>query len=409
MSPPAALRTSETAKMTATMLQFKDLHARATAIGKDIAAVHADAVDREGRFPHETFAALKRERLLGAMVPKAMGGEGASFAEICDVCCVLGQHCASSAMIYAMHQIQIVCLLDSIGLSAWHQDFMARIARDQLLLASSTSEAGIGGDFRNSVCAIEAEGDAFTLTKQAIVISYGMEADCILATARRTPQSPSSDQVIAVLEKDQYTLSRTSDWDTLGMRGVRSEGFVLEARAPLEQIIPEAFGETAAQSMLGASHLVWASMWFGIANAAIAKAQSFVKAEARKRAGEPGVTPAGMRLAHAISDAQMLKARIKEALRYFERVRLDADGLSAMSFTIAMNNLKISASETMLKIMADAMMICGIYGYKNDTPHSLGRQWRDALSAPIMINNDRILGNTSILLMAHRPDASLVG
>ena len=385
------------------------LHERAKAIGAEIAAIHADAVDRDGRFPHETFAALKQERLLGAMLPVKFGGEGASFAEICDVCCVLGQSCASSAMIYAMHQIQIVCLMDTVGTSDWHRSFLLRVARDQLLLASSTSEAGIGGDFRNSVCAIEAEDNGFKLTKQAIVISYGSEADCILATARRNPDAPSSDQVMAVIEKSQYTLARTSDWNTLGMRGVRSEGFVLESRAPMEQILPEPFGEIAAQSMLGASHLVWASMWYGIANTAIAKAQSFVKIEARKRAGAPGVTPAGMRLAQAISDAQMLKARIMEGIRHFAGVRNDPDGLTAMSFTIAMNNLKISASETMLKIIAEAMMICGIYGYKNDTPHSLGRQWRDALSAPIMINNDRILGNTSNLLLVHRQDTTLIG
>ena len=34
-----------------------------------VAAQFADAVDREARFPHEAFEALKRERLLSAMVP----------------------------------------------------------------------------------------------------------------------------------------------------------------------------------------------------------------------------------------------------------------------------------------------------------------------------------------------------
>ncbi|MBY0610817.1 MAG: acyl-CoA/acyl-ACP dehydrogenase [Beijerinckiaceae bacterium] len=388
------------------------LHARARAIGVGVAAAHADAVDREGRFPFETFEALKAERLLGAMIPLAQGGEGASFADICDVCCVLGQHCASSAMIYAMHQIQVICLIDCASSSAWHQAFLARAARDQLLLASSTSEAGIGGDFRNSVCAIEASGTQFHLRKEAIVISYGTQADCILVTARRNPDAPSSDQVIAVIERAQYSLKRTTGWDTLGMRGVCSEGHIVEVTAACEQIAPEPFAEIAAQSMLGASHLVWASMWFGIASSAIAKAQSFVKAEARKRAGAPGgnaATPAGIRLAHIVSKSQMLKARIMEGIRHFEAVRRDADGLTSLSFTIAMNNLKISASETMLEIITEAMMICGIYGYKNDTPHSLGRLLRDALSAPIMINNDRILGNTSNLLTMYRQDATLTG
>jgi len=387
----------------------RSLHQRARQVALGIAAETADRVDSEARFPRETFDALKDARLLGAMIPVDLGGEGASFEEVCDVCCVLGGACATSAMIYAMHQIQVVCLLDSIGESAWHRDFLRRVARDQLLLASSTSEAGIGGDFRNSVCAIEPKGNRFRLTKEAIVISYGVEADCILATARRNVDAPSSDQIMVVLERADYRLSRTSDWNTLGMRGVRSEGHILEAEGSLEQIVPEPFGEIAAQSMLGASHLVWASMWYGLASAAIGRAQAFVKAEARKRNGPPVATPAGMRLAHALSAAQAMKARISDGIRQFEAARRDPDRLTAMSFTIAMNNLKISASETMLQILSDAMMICGIYGYKNDTPYSLGRLWRDALSAPIMINNDRILGNTANLLLAHRQEATLIG
>ena len=42
-----------------------------------IAAAHAPAVDVAARFPAEAFAAIKAQRLLGIMVPAALGGEGA--------------------------------------------------------------------------------------------------------------------------------------------------------------------------------------------------------------------------------------------------------------------------------------------------------------------------------------------
>ncbi len=38
-----------------------------------------------------------------------------------------------------------------------------------------------------------------------------------------------------------------------------------------------------------------------------------------------------------------------------------------------------------------AMRACGLSGYRNDGDFSVGRHLRDVLSAPIMINNDRIL------------------
>jgi acyl-CoA dehydrogenase len=53
------------------------------------------------------------------------------------------------------------------------------------------------------------------------------------------------------------------------------------------------------------------------------------------------------------------------------------------------------------------MLVCGILGYKNDTPFSIGRHMRDVLSAPIMISNDRIFGNMSNLLLVHRLDPHL--
>ena len=47
-------------------------------------------------------------------------------------------------------------------------------------------------------------------------------------------------------------------------------------------------------------------------------------------------------------------------------------------------------------------MICGMAGYKNDSPFSIGRHIRDLMSAPLMISNDRIELNTANLLLAQR-------
>ncbi len=121
------------------------------------------------------------------MLPVEFGGEGASLGDIAEICAVLGQHCASAAMVFAMHQIQVSSLVSHARSSAWHQGFLRAVAEHQYLLASATSEAGVGGDVRTSLCAVETTGDLFHLDKNASVISYGSQADAILATARRAP------------------------------------------------------------------------------------------------------------------------------------------------------------------------------------------------------------------------------
>jgi len=49
-----------------------------------------------------------------------------------------------------------------------------------------------------------------------------------------------------------------------------------------------------------------------------------------------------------------------------------------------------------------ALLVCGMAGYRNDTEYSVGRHLRDILSAQLMISNDRIAATTGTLLLAQR-------
>ena len=372
-----------------------------------VAALHADTVDRDGRFPLEAVTALKAERLLGLQIPSQFGGEGAGLREIADVCSTLGQACSSAAMVFAMHHIKVASLVAHGLESAWHCHLMERIAQEQLLVASSTTEAGIGGDLRTSFCAVETNGTVFALGKDASVISYGTQADLILATARRHPEAAGSDQVLVTLFANQISLERRSVWDTLGMRGTCSDGFRLEARdIPVEQILPKPFAEIAAQSMLASSHLLWSSVWFGIANSAVDRARTFVQAEARRQPGQ--VPPTALRLAEVSNALQAMRSAIVSALRRYEDAHGDADTIGSIGFSVMLNNLKTTASEMAVDIVQRALSIVGLAGYKNGTPFSLGRPLRDVLSAPLMIGNDRILANTAKLLLVQKGGGQLM-
>jgi len=378
----------------------------ARAIGTEVAAKHADSVDRESRFPAEAIAAIKKDRLLSLLIPKEFGGQGAPFYEAAEVCTALAQSCASTGMIYAMHQIKTSSLISHGQHSPWHRKFMQRISDEQLLLASATTEAGIGGDLRNSICAVETKGDQFALEKMATVISYGKYADAILVTARKNAEAPHSDQVMVAVTKDQYTLEQIGDWDTMGMRGTCSEGFKLICKGPAEQIFPKPFAEIAAQSMLASSHLLWTSVWYGIASDAVSRAQAFVRGEARKRPGSP--PPGALRLAEATTQLQAVRSNVIAGLEHFALAQKSEDELMSLGFAVAMNNLKVNVSQAVVQIINHALLICGIHGYKNNTPFSVGRHLRDAHSAALMISNDRILGNTSNLLLVHKHDTSLM-
>ena len=116
-------------------------------LGKSVIAEHAESVDAEARFPTEAFDAMKSSRLLSCYVPSRFGGDGLTITELCRVCERLGQYDASVAMIYAMHQIQVACLVHHGQETAFFSQYLHDLCRDQLLLASATTEIGVGGDY----------------------------------------------------------------------------------------------------------------------------------------------------------------------------------------------------------------------------------------------------------------------
>lgn len=382
-----------------------------------IAAAHADHVDHESRFPSEAFAALKAHRLMGVFIPREYGGEGLSVLEVADLCAALGQVCGSSGLIYAMHQIKVSSLVYHGAGSAWHEAFMSLVARDQLLLGSATTEAGVGGDVRNSLCAVERQGEGeaqtFHLFKDATVISYGEQSDAILVTARTDANAPTSDQVLVVAERGQMELSRHGGWNTFGMRGTCSYGFKLSIDAPARQIFPLPFAEIAAQSMLAHTHIFWASVWYGIAAEAVSRAQALVRSEFRRRtsasAGGVVTSPGASRLAELMAQLQAMRGLILGGVERLERAQNHPQQLESTAFLVDMNVIKVGASQAVVNIVNGAMLVCGIHGYRNDTPFSLGRLMRDAHSAPIMINNDRILANTANMVPMTRVNVQLAG
>ncbi|MGI4858436.1 MAG: acyl-CoA dehydrogenase family protein [Janthinobacterium lividum] len=371
------------------------------AVAASVAAEFADRVDVEGRFPVEGVAALRKQRLLAVAIPTALGGDGASLRDVAAICRTLGGACASTAMVYAMHQAQLYCLTGHVGADAWFEDFFQDIARDQLLIASATSEETVGGDLRNSVCAITPDrAGGFTLAKRAPTISYGAYADAILVTARRSADAAASDQVLATLLRADLSLQATSGWNTMGMRGTCSGGFMLEGHGDLRQVLRTPFAEIAATTMLPVSHMLWSSAWLGIATDAVRRGQKFFRKQAR--VGANGGGQGGARLANALGLLRTMEASIDAALLVHERQGPAEAGALPFGNALRMNDLKVRMSGMALEIIGELMQLCGMAAYKNDTPFSLGRHLRDLHSAPIMINNDRLAGNMAILMMAER-------
>jgi len=371
-------------------------------VGETVIARYADKVDRDARFPTEAFDALKAEKLLSSYVPLSFGGDGLSIGEICKICEVMAQYDGSTAMIYAMHQIQVACIVHH----AHGDDFFGQYLRDlvdqQFLLASATTEIGVGGDARSSICAVNVAGDRFELTKKAPVVSYALASDAIMVTCRRSEDAPSNDQSLVLVKTADHSLHEIAGWDTLGFRGTCSSGFIITSAGDARQIMPVSYADILAKSMHPVSHLTWGSLWTGLAASAVEVARKTVREAARKNPQVPPIT--ALRLAEVNELLFSMKSGLNQAIVEYESLLAGGDdtAFENFGFSIAVNNVKIQCSELVVDIVSKALQIVGISGYKNDSSKSLTRHLRDAIGASLMVNNDRIRGHNSTMQIAFK-------
>lgn len=368
------------------------------------AAAAADDVDRKARFPIESVEALKDAKLLSCGLPVELGGQGYRISELAAIARALGRACSAAGMVFAMHQTQAL-VLAKYGRSGPIADHARHIAANNLLLASATTEITTGGDIGSSSCAVIADGNTVRLEKNAPVISYAEHADYIGATARRNPEAAVSDQVLLLCPAADTTLERTSTWDTMGFRGTCSPGYLLSTTTSADNVVPADYASILSTTMLPASHTLWAAVWLGIADAAYAKARNTVRQAARKAPDK--TVPQASLLADLTVIHQSFESMVMHEVRRYQKLAESGAEEATISFTIAMNNLKIAASTAVTEVVTETLKIVGLNGYREDHKLSMGRLLRDSFGPQLMVSNERIRLNNANLVLAYRGQGPL--
>jgi acyl-CoA dehydrogenase len=194
-------------------------------------------------------------------------------------------------------------------------------------------------------------------------------------------------------------LEALSEWDATGLRGTCSRGFRLRAEIDPGLVYPVPFAVIGSTGGLHASQLLLSSVWVGLAEASAAKAHAFVRAAARR---EIGTTPkSALRLAELGATLDMARGMLESTARRLDNA-LGTDDVDNPQLLAALRNLKVATSQAGVDVARAALEICGIVGYKRDTPFSLDRQLRDSFGGLVMISNDRYLHANAQMLVARK-------
>lgn len=334
------------------------------------------------------FAQMRRDRLVWAMAPARRGGAGANLGETARVTFHLAKTSGSLGLIYAMHASQAYTLLRHGAGSPFLEALTDRLIAEQALVASGTSEKGVGGDIFGSACAIEPlEDGLFSVAKESPNISYLDHAGAVLVTAMRVSPKGAKSQVLIAAEMADFTFEAGPDAQMMGMRGILNRPYSLKGRFSADAIFGQDYPRIAGETMTPVIHVLWAALWSGMAAHALGKAKAFLE---KSPAGD-GAELMGVELSRLANKHYTMNTLIREAALDFDPDRHGAAGPLDLSRTAKIKRLKIVCSELLEEICLGALGVIGFAAYAERGKFSLAELIRDALSARVMINNNRLL------------------
>lgn len=352
----------------------------------EVAEAWTQDVDARSRFPREAVAAMREHQLLTGAFPRYRGGYGLTLSEVAAAVRTISSRCAASGMVFALHNTQVFTLLRHAPGPEFEQ-FLGEMLERQYLLTSAHAEFARGSGV------IDDRNGFLDLTKHARMVAYAEYCDAILASARPASLGKSAGQVLAVCRRQNVTLERTSDWDVLGLRGVRAPSFVVRATGNRDLVVSTPYARAFTETVRPVAYTLWAAVCLGIVDAALAKATRFVAA------GEAGTEPERRESRLRLSDAEAARTEFAELVdraadRYDARVGRsvpEPGSLGSVTESLEVDNLEVMASRFVVDVVGSALTICGVEGYRTSGDFSVERHVRDAHGVALLMNNYRIV------------------
>lgn len=272
--------------------------------------------DRDGSFPVDDFADLRDAGLFGLMVPRALGGAEAGFAEYTAVAYELARGNGATALVFNMHASvtgALGAVTEEVAESLGVPD-EALAARDRMLAQAAAgswygvamSERGAGSRLSKLSTSYEPVDGGYHLKGAKTFCSGAGHADAYLVAARSAADQSVVSQFLVPATVDGLRVEPT--WDSLGMRATASHDLHLDVVVPEDALLGGVEGLALVVAQLMPHWLIasYAAVYVGVAQAAIDAAVEHANARGigelpavRARIGRADAAVAAARLAVA--------------------------------------------------------------------------------------------------------------
>lgn len=369
-----------------------DLFARAARLADERIAPRAAGIDQAEAYPWEHIADLKAAGFLGMTIPRAYGGQGASYMDAVLVIEAVARRCAVAG------RICVEANMGAIGaIMAYGTEAQKRLAAEQVLVhgdkpAICITEPEAGSAATSMTTRAEKRGDRWVLNGRKHWITGGGVSRLHLIFARAiehgVDQGIGGFIVVREGEGSPPGLVIGERHYAMGVRGIPETVVDFQdLEVPAEMVLPSPGGFRrgfgALMDAYNAQRVGAGTVALGIAAGALEEAIGFVKRReqfGRKIAEFQGLQWMIADMTVAVEAARLMLWRAARSV-----------GPNGFPDPHLAAQAKILAAETAVKVTNDALQLWGSAGYGRDAP--MERHVRDARMFTIAGGTAQILRN----------------
>ncbi|SDI74060.1 acyl-CoA dehydrogenase family protein [Alteribacillus bidgolensis] len=332
-------------------------------------APKAQEVDKEARFPEETFKKMGELGLLGIPFPEKYGGSGGDTIAYALAVEEVGKACGSTGLSYAAAVSLGASPLYYFGTEQQKQDYLVPLASGKALGSFGLTEPNAGSDAGGTRTKAELIGKEYVINGEKCWITNAQYAKTVIVTAVTAKNDQGKNIISAfIVPANTEGFTITSPYEKMGVRGSNTSELVLEdVKVPKDNLLGDpAKGFNQFLYTLDGGRISIAALAVGIARGAFEKALAYAKE--RKQFGQ------------TISSFQGIQFKLADMAMEIEiaqNVVLKAAWLKDQGkpFKKEASYAKLFASEMATRTCNQALQIHGGYGYMRE--YEIERMLRD--------------------------------
>ena len=348
--------------------QVRDL---ARGIAREVVAPRAAAVDRDGVYPQDFFAAFRDAGLLGLAIEPAYGGSGAGTLGLVLAVEEVAKYCASAGLMLLTTRL-VTAGISMAGTETQKQTYVRGIAEGTRRGCFALTEPAAGSDAAAIETTAIRDGDGYTLNGTKLWAGGATVADFAMVVAKTDPATGARGVSVFLVDLPNPGFRITRELPKMGVRGVPVVEIKLtNCRVPRSALLGgENNGFRLTMRHLNVVRPLVAARGVGLAAGALGYALAY--AQHRRTFGQPIIEHQAVAFKLADIVMELEAARL---LTYKAAWTVDQGG-SDREIAHELSIAKATASEVAIRASDRALQVLGGYGYLKD--YATERYYRDA-------------------------------